>query len=1023
MIEKSALLRRRGYKAPLHSHGADKWGTTLLFLRNGEVMRGPAVRCSLLACLLALSVMFCGLPARGRAQNQTGSISGTLMDPAGAVLRGAQVSIPAKGMIVSTDEQGRFFFSGLPPGDYTIFVSYIGFQKLTQSVTVIAGTSSTVRMQLHVDSNKQTVLVTAGSASAEAEAVNEERAADNLIQVMPAQTITSLPERNLGDAIGRMASVALTRNEGQDNFVGVRGGEPRLTNTTVDGFNMPSQDPGIRELDWFAIPPGIVDSVQLSKTLQANMDGDGIGGSINLITKTASDTPSFSITGMGGLSAMGGFTPLENPRPNVNLYGTWGRRLGANKKFGFVISPEYDFDGLGYNDVEPTPDEATLSNGQNVVWDDAQDLRTYMFHRPRYGVGGSFDYRIKPGSTIFLRYIYSYYRDSGDKSVYSLIDNTPGIQTVDAANGSYSGGCAGVANGVTTGPCNTAPSYYNQAEDARIYSDSIQLSGTHVLKNTWYTWSAAVGAGYFGDNPFESGNFSNIATTSSCQFNQSATTDYHLPQWTPACFAEINSPQNYVFTGTQREPGHEEQINIGVQGSGAFRWRAGGHLSTFEYGAKFRSMHKYNNQYNLTASYAGAGAGVPMTEFPNNLTQSNYYNGAYKDGYNVWFGPVQRYVDQHPTEFTYSNDKGVDPANYGLVEHIPALYVMNTTDFSRGVRLIVGLRAEITTDNVHNIAFQTDSSGNYIPGTARGNSFSGSYYNLLPSASLRFNAGPDSYMRLIYARGVSRPEESELATDVSWGIGGNGAYKYTVTFGNPNLKAETGDDIDVLYEHYFKTFGVVSGGYFFKHLADPPVSTQTVLNNYLPPGAPSSDQGTYLATNYINAGSAWISGVELQYVQHWSNLPGFLGGLGMNANYSYIGSQTSGIAGRSDKPRLLENAPNLFDIGPTFNRGPLSMEMNINFNQASIYGYQYTDGAPGGINGPLGDYYNYNHTQIDAQGSYAIRHDLKLIVSGLNLTNEEFGFYYGSPKYDTQREFYHPTYFFGLRWNPGRGDK
>ena len=167
---------------------------------------------------------------------------------------------------------------------------------------------------LQVGSSKQTVLVTAGSASAEAEAVNEERAADNLIQVMPSQTITSLPERNLGDAIGRMASVALTRNEGQDNFVGIRGGEPRLTNTTVDGFNMPSQDPGLRELDWFAIPPGIVDSVQISKTLLANMEGDGIGGSVNLVTKTAGGTPMFTVTGMGGLSAMGGYTPLENRR-------------------------------------------------------------------------------------------------------------------------------------------------------------------------------------------------------------------------------------------------------------------------------------------------------------------------------------------------------------------------------------------------------------------------------------------------------------------------------------------------------------------------------------------------------------------------------------------------------------------------------------------------------------------------------------------------------------------------------------
>jgi TonB-dependent receptor len=979
-----------------------------------------------LASLLVFALLFSSFVPRisaqtkgviggGTAQNQAGSISGTLMDSSGAVLRGAQVSIPAKGMFVSTDEQGRLFFSGLQPGNYTISVRYIGFENLTKTVTVNPGESTTVSLQLQVESQNQSVLVTAGSASAEVEAVNEERAADNLIQVMPTQTITNLPDRNLGDAISRMASVALTRNEGQDNFVEVRGTEARLNNTTVDGFNMPSQDPGLRELDFFAVPTGIVDSVKVSKTLQANMDGDGIGGSIDLVTKTASDTPTYQITAIGGIGAMGGFTPIENARPNAQVYGTWGRRFGASKKLGFIVGAEYDFDGTGYNDVEPTPDMATLANNQNVVWDDSQDIRTYMFHRPRWGLGGSLDYRIKPGSTIFLRYLYSYTRDNGDKSVYSLFDNTPGVQVINPGNT----GCATDPNtGATAAPCNTPPRYYNQLENARIYSDSIQLSGTHVLTNTWYAWSAAVGTGYFGDDPFDSGNFTNIASTSSCQFNQSASTNYHLPQWTPACFDEINSPQNYVFTGTQREPGHEEQINIGIEGSGAFRWRAAGHLSTFEYGAKFRSMHKYNNQYRTNENYSGAGAGVPMTAFPNQLTQSNYYNGAYKDGYNVWFGAVQKYVDQHPTEFTPDNsDKGVDSANYGLVEHVPAFYVMNSTDFSNGIRLVLGLRAEITTSNIYNLAYQKDSNGHYIPGTAAPNAFSGSYYDLLPSASLRFNAGHDSYMRLLYARGVSRPEESWLASDVSWGTGGNGAYKYTVTFGNPNLKAETGDDIDVLYDHYFKTFGVLSGGYFFKHLASPPVQTSKVLNNYQPPGGPI---GTYLATNYINAGSAWISGVELQYLQHWSNLPGFLGGLGMNANYSYIGSQTSGIAGRSDKPRLLNDAPNLFNIGPTFNRGPLAMQMNINFNGSSIYYYQYTDGAPGGPTGPLGDNYNYNHTQVDAQASYALHHGIKLLVSGLNLTNESFGFYYGSPKYDTQREFYHPTYSFGLSWTPQR---
>ena len=61
-----------------------------------------------------------------------------------------------------------------------------------------------------------------------------------------------------------------------------------------------------------------------------------------------------------------------------------------------------------------------MANNQNANWFDAHDIRTYEFHRPRWGLAGSFDYRLKPGSTIFLRYLYSYFRDSGDKSCLQL---------------------------------------------------------------------------------------------------------------------------------------------------------------------------------------------------------------------------------------------------------------------------------------------------------------------------------------------------------------------------------------------------------------------------------------------------------------------------------------------------------------------------------------------------------------------------------------------------------------------------
>jgi hypothetical protein len=74
----------------------------------------------------------------------------------------------------------------------------------------------------------------------------------------------------------------------------------------------------------------------------------------------------------------------------------------------------------------------------------------------------------------------------------------------------------------------------------------------------------------------------------------------------------------------------------------------------------------------------------------------------------------------------------------------------------------------------------------------------------------------------------------------------------------------------------------------------------------------------------------------------------------------------------------------------------------------------------GGVNGPLSDVWFYTHVQVDAQGSIRMNHGLTLIVSGLNLNNEVFGFYQGSPQFMIQREYYEPTVAAGIRWSPLR---
>lgn len=719
--------------------------------------------------LFAFVLLLFGFSPSARAQTR-GAIGGTVTDQSGAALKGAQISTEPTSLTSSTNEEGRFYINDLAPGTYNLTITYVGLAPFTANVSVNAGQTAKVEAQLRVAAG-ETVVVTAARASAEAEAINVERAADNLLQVMPYEVITSLPNANLADALGRLPSVTLERDEGEGKYVQVRSTEPRLTNTTVDGVNLPSEEPGVRQIKFDAIPSSLVDSVQISKTLLANMEGDGIGGSVNLITKTASDEPTVEITGLGG------YTPIQSGRGNTTETATFGRRFGVSKKFGVIVGGSYDWEGRGIDDIEPVPD---LNNG--ATWFDGMSLREYQYFRSRYGFAGSADYRIREGSNVYARFLYSNFKNNGDRWAYQLQDNTPGLSLLAPGN---QGGL---------------PSYDAELRNPIIQLGSLILGGNHILNKTWYTWEANVGRSSYGGSPYSDAYFSSTLPSSGCEYSPSTTTNKYLPQWNQACSQEIQNPANFTLGNITRDLGKAVQLNLGVGGSGAFQYHIGNRSASLEYGGRFRNEHKYADTYVLTLTPNGT---VGMSQFPNRMVNRKYYNGgAYQLGYNASLEDVLAYANSSPAAFGTSSSQGQDPSQFGLVEQVSAGYVMNTINFSNGGRFIAGLRVENTFDGVHNLAFGND-------GTVAPNAFSGSYVTLLPSASLRFNAGTDSYVRLIYARGLSRPNPQDIAQPLSWTVSGNGANRYSVSFGNANLKAETGDDVDVLFDHYLDRKSVV----------------------------------------------------------------------------------------------------------------------------------------------------------------------------------------------------------------------
>jgi TonB-dependent receptor len=978
------------------------------------------MRSNLCSLAFALALVLIGSSA---ALGQVGAVAGTIKDSSGAVLAGARVELQ-QGPSAVSDDRGQFSITNVAAGTYTATVNYVGFAPSTATVTVTAGQTSHLNIVLDVASQNDVVIVTAERAHGEAESINKEKVADNILNVLPSEVITSLPNANIADAVGRLPGVTLERDEGEGKYVQIRGTEPRLANLTIDGVEVPSPEGTVRQVKLDVIPADLIQSVQINKTLQPNMNGDAIGGSVNLVTKKAGDPPTLSVYGLGG------FTPIANTRSVYEFGGTAGERFGASKRLGVMVSGSYDYNGRGIDDIEPVPGLVQLQPTGPFIRDfNNVAFRQYLYDRKRYGFGASLDYRLSENSNLYFHALYSDFKDYGDRYEYLLNTNDvgplPGTNVPNNGGGSFP--------------------FTTEKRDPDFQVASLSVGGNHVFGTTLFNWQFAVGRARML-NPIGGGEshtlFLSTLPNSNCQFLNSATKDPNLPVFSPACFTETYDPTTLQLNQIQDSAhGKAAQLNLEGTVSYAKNYHIGSHSSTFETGFYIRNAHKFDDSYEIDWCPINSGAAPFATQFLNGFHNSNYYNGSYPYGPGVSWEKVQSYFKANPGAFTNNETLcpqtapapslfGGNNNNFDLVERVTAGYVMDTIDFSR-LRIVGGLRIEGTQDSTFSCRCDINTSGGPInfPGQ-------GSYVSFLPSVSfrVRLDNHDNSDLRFVFARGLSRPDPAFLTSATTLD---NSTTPATLTIGNPALKPEHGNNYDVLYERYLHPLGVVQAGFFYKSLSDPIV---VLLAGPKPsPGCPIAN---CFLNQAVNSGSAYIAGIELNFQQHFSYLPGFLSGFGISANYSYATSQAKNVNPglRIDNPPLLRQAPNTWNISPTYDRGRVSLRLGMAYNGPNIFAYFFNaclngeqvlpngtcipnsndpvpDPTPGGRKGPSGDQYLYSHFQVDAQASVYLGKGFTAIAQGLNLNNEVFGFYFGGTPYFSQREYYQPTYTFGLRWD------
>lgn len=963
------------------------------------------------------------------SQNAKSILAGSVKDASGAVVQSARVEITPSNLETTTDKLGDFVFTGLAPGTYTVTVTSAGFTDFSKQVSLSAGQTASLDVTLIVSSVNDRVVVEAESGKNLLQAVNEEINSPNILQVMPETQILELPNANVADAIGRMPGVTVQRDEGEAVYVQVRGLDPRLTNTTIDGVTIPSPESNVRQVLLATIPADMVQSIELNKTLSASQDADGIGGSVNMVTKMAGEEPTFN-----AISTLG-YSPIMNGR-YMGLTGfTLGKRFGAPKRWGLIMGASYDYNGRGYNDIEPQPD--LNPDGSANPYYDSIDLREYRHQRLRWGGTMGADYKLSDHSTLNAHFILTDFKDWGDKWTYT-------VQT------------------------DAKPKFKYSIRRPDFAIGSLSIGGNHIFNNKWFTWGSSVSRGReldAGGNPggaFDASSALKEYAKGNCDYVGGLNGDPYRPQWTPNCMQpntttpadNIYSLSNYTLDNVNTTTGQATQLNLQEWGAMGFNYHVGTHSATLEFGGEFRNAHKGQNAYTPTFDYcpqadpgypndpicsAAADNASPVYSetFASGFQDPHYYGGSYHMGEMTDHYKVDAFLGANPSLLPLdvpATRSGSDSANYDLIERVSAGYIMNTINWNR-FRLQTGLRLEATHEYGRGYLVNPaagpngdglDNNGNWIGTTPLTNVQS--YIDPLPSIQARFAFTSSTAVRAVYARGISRPNQYDLVPYVN----PTGNNPVVATIGDPTELPTHANNYDLLLEQELKPFGLIQTGFFYKALTNPIVTANIPCTGTCLAVVPGTPAGS-LAQEDANGNNASVWGLEFGLQQKFTNLSGGFRGLGLMANYSYNDSHINGLPQRTDSPSLMGSAKHAFNIEPGYELGRYQVHMGMSYNSSNIDAYQYYSTAsgiavcnngpnpnPGPLNGPItgpcGDNYFYPHFQVDAQLSARLFRGLELQIEGLNLNNEAFGFYNGSPQYMTQREYYKPTYSASLRW-------
>ncbi|HDP98936.1 MAG TPA: TonB-dependent receptor, partial [bacterium] len=358
---------------------------------NKKIMLG-------LLILLTLSLFF-QLNAQVR-----GRITGKVVDVgSGEFLPGANIMLKGTNFGTASGRDGEFVIANVPPGNYTLAVSYIGYEEFSTEVSVTANQTTRQDIALKVSYIEMEQVVVEGLRQGQVKALSQQRTAVNIQNVVSQEQIERFPDENTADVLKRIPGLYIQNSLGEGRYALIRGTDARLNTITVNGEKLASNRTEERYPQLDIIGSSHLASVEVVKAMTPDMDGDAIGGSINLVTRSAFDYPGRQIDVRLG----SGYAEIDGKiigEGKVNFSNVFGE----NRNFGVTFTANWDQKTRGTHNTEPRWDNKEDINNNKIPFA-LKDvtLMDYNSTFARYGIGGGLEYRLSNNHQWNVRALFS----------------------------------------------------------------------------------------------------------------------------------------------------------------------------------------------------------------------------------------------------------------------------------------------------------------------------------------------------------------------------------------------------------------------------------------------------------------------------------------------------------------------------------------------------------------------------------------------------------------------------------------